>query len=141
MYSGLPDVLDHQMKNNEKRNTGSCRPHFFILALMLFSICDIYQHTSCFYEYSVEVTLLPFIFSARFATPLRSLSCTRKRTFTTSRIPYSVTGTSSFQLVLKSVDIHPNPGPYRKRSNTAKYPCGECQRTVTNKGLRSPRHQ
>ena len=102
-------------------NKGSCRPHFFILALMLFSIWDIYLHASCFYEYSVDVTQLAFIFDARFATPLRSLSCTRKRTFPTSRIPYSVTGTSSFG------DIRASPGPYRKGSSTAKYPCGDYQ--------------
>ena len=53
-------------------NSGSCRPHFFILALMLFAIWDIYQLTeSCFFETSVDVTLLPFTLDARFATRLR----------------------------------------------------------------------
>ena len=112
---------------------GICRPRFFILALMLFLIRDIYQHTSCFYIYSEDITLPSCISEARFAFRLRSLSCTRRRTFTRSRIPYDVTGTSSFQLVLKSGDIHRNPGPHRKRCSTPKYPCGECQQTVTNK--------
>lgn len=50
-------------------NSGYCRPHFFILALMLFAIWDIYQHIeSCFFETSVDATLLPFPFDARFAT-------------------------------------------------------------------------
>ena len=118
----------HRSTNNK-----FCRPNSFIVALMLFSIWDIYQHTSCFHENSVKVNLLPFISDSRLATRLCPLSCTRRRTFSTSRIPCNVSGTSSFQLHLKSGDIHPNSGPQRKRPSTPKHPCCECQLTVRKK--------
>ncbi|RMX38884.1 hypothetical protein pdam_00024636 [Pocillopora damicornis] len=96
-------------------------------------IWNTYQHTSFIYENSVNVTLLLFNSDRRFATRPHPLLCTLKRTFTISRIPYNTIGTSSFQLHLKSGDIHPNPGPHRKRSSTLKYPCGECQNAVRKK--------
>lgn len=109
------------------------RTYSFVLALMLFSVWNTYQHTSFIYENSVKVTLLPFNSDRRFATRPHPLLCTLKRTFTISRIPYNTIDTSSFQLHLKSGDIHPNPGPQRKRSSTLKYPCGECQHAVRKK--------
>ena len=109
------------------------RTYSFVLALMLFSVWNTYQHTSFIYENSGNVTLLPFNSDRRFATRPHPLLCTLKRTFTISRIPYNTIGTSSFQLHLKSGDIHPNPGPNRKRSSTLKYPCGECQHAVRKK--------
>ena len=49
---------------------------------------------------------------------------TRRRTFTTLRIPHNTGANSSFQRHLKSRDIHPNPGPAKGKA--VKYPCGEC---------------
>ena len=46
------------------------------------------------------------------------------------RMPHNTGATSSFQLHLKSGDIHSNPGP--KKGNTTKYPCGDCQCNVRN---------
>ena len=49
---------------------------------------------------------------------------TRRRTFVTLRIPHNTGANSSFQLLLKSGDIHPNPGPAKGKA--VKYPSGEC---------------
>lgn len=72
------------------------RTYSFVLALMLFSVWNTYQHTSFIYENSVNVTLLPFNSDRRFATRPHPLLCTLRRTFTISRIPYNAIDTSSF---------------------------------------------
>ena len=109
------------------------RYYLFKLVVMLISMWFVYQHIFCFYEKSADVTLLTVNSDARVASRLCTrLGTSRRRTFTTSRRPYSVAGTSSFQLHLKSGDIHPNPGPRKNRSSTPKHPCGECQQTVRN---------
>ena len=61
---------------------GTCRPRFFILALMLFLIRDIYQHTSCFYIYSEDVTLPSCISCLLYTSP-------SPRDLSTSRMPSS----------------------------------------------------
>lgn len=102
------------------------RSYLFTLVGMLVLIWFVYQHTSCFHEKLDDVTLLPVNLDARFTSRLCIWPRTsRRRTFTTLRIPYNVAGTSSFQLYLKSRDIHPNPGQQRHRGNTPKHPCGE----------------
>ena len=54
---------------------------------------------------------------------------TRRRTFTLVRTPHNTGATCSFQLHLRSGDIHPNPGPLTNK-RAVKFPCGECQRNV-----------
>ena len=55
---------------------------------------------------------------------------TRRRTFTVLKVPHNTGAISSFQLRLKSGDIHPNPGPAKRK--TVKHPCGECLCNVRN---------
>ena len=48
-------------------------------------------------------------------------------------ITYSLQGYWYKLFSISFKDIHPNPGPHRKRCSTPKYPCDECQHTVANK--------
>ena len=50
--------------------------------------------------------------------------------FTVQKVPHNTGAISSFQLRLKSGDIHPIPGPAKRK--TVKYPCVECLCNVRN---------
>ena len=106
------------------------KPFWAPLCSLLLVICVVLEsnQSSTLTRSSCKALRLKFLEEAlSFRLPSRH---TRRRTFTLLRMPHNTGATSSFQLHLKSGDIHPNPGPNKR--NTTKYPCGECQCNVRN---------
>ena len=107
------------------------KPFWAFLCSLPLVLCVVLEPNQCSNltsRSSCEALRLKFLEEAlSFCLPSRH---TRRRTFTLIRMPHNTGATSSFQLQLKSGDIHPNPGP--KKGSTTKYPCGECQCNVRN---------
>ena len=88
-----------------------------LLVLHVCVVLESNQRSNLTSRSSCEALRLKFLEEAlSFRLPSRH---TRRRTFTLLRMPHNTGATSSFQLHLKSGDIHPNPGP-RKRNTTEK---------------------
>ena len=75
---------------------------------------------------AAEALTLGFIEDMLSTRSYSTQRTTRRRTFTLVRIPHNTGATCSFQLHLRSGDLHPNPGSLTNR-RSVKFPCGECQ--------------